>query len=273
MTRLLVVAGLTSTSGNDVHFVDLDQASFCFADSEDTSQSYQSLRGTASEDADATANVPLNPCPPDSRDRKPSDGQVGWLRYDYPGRGSEFVVSPDQSLSERFMRSAVENPSRADSKLVVEPVDGELGAGETTSRSGDMAETRGVCVKSMTTVGMVSRQRVDWFPSAKSALSLRLAIDAFCPISWLREGADETGGGDEGTGANGFTNAASIGRGLPEGRGGSSSYGCVTGTMNKRLLIYQRDRNRKIIDMSRVSTGIGWCRPGLLSYRSTAWAS
>ncbi|CAM9574664.1 unnamed protein product [Sphacelaria rigidula] len=101
----------------------------------------------------------------------------------------------------------------------------------------DEQEARPVCVKYLGTVGMQGVHREDWFPTKDDALSMRVAIDAYCPISWLRDG-----------GRNRQMSA------------GERRYGQRRRTeesRNRRLLIYQRDKNRVVVEVEKVAAELG----------------
>ncbi|CAN0133001.1 unnamed protein product, partial [Ectocarpus fasciculatus] len=171
-------------------------------------------------------------------------GQVGLLEFDPRGRGSEFVVSPALSLPERLTVTAdvvspAYNPlSTAAAAAPAESGDDQQRPGATQTGgappvtrvvrgsgggvpSGGQGEETSVrepvCVKYLDTVGEDVVQRSEWFPSPEDADSLRRAIDAYCPLSFLRsqEGEEE----EEGV---------------------------------RRLLLYQRDQNRQILHADKV---------------------
>ncbi|CAN0185509.1 unnamed protein product, partial [Ectocarpus sp. 8 AP-2014] len=167
-------------------------------------------------------------------------GQVGLLEFDPRGRGSEFVVSPALSLPERLTVTAdVVSPAFNPSATAAPAESGDdqhrpgatqtggappvtrvvRGGGAGVSSGGQQGEETSarepVCVKYLDTVGESVVQRSEWFPSPEDAASLRRAIDAYCPLSFLRSQEGE----EEGV---------------------------------RRLLLYQRDQNRQILHADKV---------------------
>ncbi|CAB1106157.1 unnamed protein product [Ectocarpus sp. CCAP 1310/34] len=174
------------------------------------------------------------------RQQQPRPGQVGLLEFDPRGRGSEFVVSPALSLPERLTVTAdvvspAYNPSAAappagsaddqqrpgatqtgGAPPVTRVVRGGGAGVSSGGQQGDETSAREpVCVKYLDTVGESVVQRSEWFPSPEDAASLRRAIDAYCPLSFLRSQEGE----EEGV---------------------------------RRLLLYQRDQNRQILHADKV---------------------
>lgn len=176
--------------------------------------------------------------------QQPRLGQVGLLEFDPRGRGSEFVVSPALSLPERLTVTAdavspAYNPSAAapdesgddqqrpgatqtgGAPPVTRVVRGGGAGVSTGGQQGEETSAREpVCVKYLDTVGESVVQRSEWFPTPEDAASLRRAIDAYCPLSFLR--SQEGEGGEEGV---------------------------------RRLLLYQRDQNRQILHADKVRGG------------------
>lgn len=220
MTRLLMTAGLAST-GAEIHFVDTHRASLEFPE-----------QATHSPSTEPGVEESL------TSPGKPQKGQVGVLRFGGPGRGEEFVMSTDQPLPDRLTVSAGSPSSHI---RVGRGAEGGLRGDQTSVQSNhgatmDEQETRPVCVKYLDTVGTYGVQRREWFPTKDDALSMRVAIDAYCPISWLRDG-----------------------RGQRQMSAGEQRYGRRRRTEesgNKRLLIYQRDQNRVVVDVEKVRCGL-----------------
>ncbi|CAN0286662.1 unnamed protein product [Ectocarpus sp. 12 AP-2014] len=178
--------------------------------------------------------------PGDGQQQQPRPGQVGLLEFDTRGRGSEFVVSPALSLPERLTVTAdVVSPAYNPSAAAAPAASGDdqqrpgatqtggappvtrvvRGGGVGVSSGGQQGEEttarEPVCVKYLDTVGESVVQRSEWFPSSEDAASLRRAIDAYCPLSFLRsqEGEEES---------------------------------------VRKLLLYQRDQNRQILHADKV---------------------
>lgn len=211
----------------------------------------------------------------------PPPGQVGLLQFNPLGRGTEFILSLDQSLPERLTLSAE-----------VETLVGEGGGEESSAVTGSHGGVRrgglqaggeagngggggggqeggrnvspSVCVKYLSTVGDAEVSRVDWFPRREDALSMRKTIDVYCPIPWLRDGdglgsirgeheavqgGGEEGGEEEETGHDRRRIGATDGGG--DGGGGGGRGGGVRGRV-RRLLLYQRDLNRKMVRVGQV---------------------
>lgn len=249
MSRLLIMAGLTSIGTGTVHFIDTRRASF----------SYPLVQYDASvaaaQSAEPESGLVDASRKSDVRDGKPPSGQVGLLQFSAPGRGNEFVLSLDQSLPERLTvtadlgtpprggdggSSAVGGGRGGSGAARVQAVEGS--AGDLVGDGGDVTPPP-VCVKYLSTIGTAAVQRVDWFPNREDALSLRRAIDAYCPISWLRNGHDVAeNGGEEGVGV-GEGEKRYVKRRAASGGGGRGV---------RRLLLYQRDQNRKIVHSGEV---------------------
>lgn len=210
MARLLILAGL-SRVGAEVHFIDYERAHFSYPQLQNTSRSQTSNLATA-----AIA---------------PPAGQIGRLHFNAPGQGREFVVSTQQSLPDRLLVTAdASTLRRTDGGGLRRSTGGAAAVAEGNILEGP--EKQPVCVKYMSTVGTYGVQRVDWFPSLDHAMSMRCAIDSFCPISWLGRGRVTQGEGGEGQ---------------RRGEPGGDKVG------EKRLLIYQRDKNRIIVGVKGVS--------------------
>lgn len=102
MSRLLILAGLTSVGTSNVRFVDADRASLSFGSSP-----------TAMVDGEGSDGSPRTQQPRQQQGsgslnaaRRPRSGQLGLLEFDPQGRGSEFVVSTDVPLPERLTITA-----------------------------------------------------------------------------------------------------------------------------------------------------------------------
>lgn len=289
MSRLLIIAGLTSVGTETVHFLDADRASFSYLPLSKTPPHHRNANAHVETDAVMSTDQPL-----ELRSARPSSGQVGLLRF--KPKGSDFVMSVDQPLPERLTVSAgVVGRRTADggghdlrgsaggevvrqrqgggqgrglgrgggggeAAHAVEAGGGRGGGGgdyvdnDDGERDGDGAEGA-VCVKYLSTIGRAAVQRADWFPSREDAMSLRRAVDAYCPISWLRDGYQ--GGADNGDALGGEAGVAAgpggrrYERRRAEGGGGGSAGDGGT----RRLLLYQRDQNRKIVHSSQVGNG------------------
>lgn len=231
MGRLMILAGLASPSSSSVHFVEADRASFLYRPSKQMKKSDSSngvtsgggIRGVAHTDSDVLSNG------------DPPSGQVGVLSFDPSRRGGEFVVDVNQSLPERLSVSA-HRPGDGMSSSPLSGLNGDESGVRyrESSYNGDVSTP--VCVKYLDTVGFVAIQREDWFPSRDDALSLRRAVDAYCPVSWLRDGCRE--------GADAKTEVDVVGE--EDGNG----VGC--GKRQRRFLMYQRDLNRRIVYADKV---------------------
>lgn len=219
MTRLFIALGFAGVGTKAVHFVDAERALFCYPH-----KRKQASGGQAQEAPDTQSWKWIDErrtlsCPMAKDDPRPPAGKVGFLQLESGGHGDEFVLSPQQGVSERFVVTA---------------------PGEQEGRLGDQV----VCAKYMATAGGVGRHREDWFKSPEDALSLRRAIDALCPLSWFREPPGDsppTRDNPSGGPAQSTSGAGGLGD------------GCAAGTASKRLLVYQRNRDRKIIDVPGVS--------------------
>lgn len=235
MTRLFVAAGLSSAGVDSVHFIDGSHSSFEFPPSH--IESVSDLRGS----------VVTNP----------TGGRVGLLRMDEKGYNSQFVISTDQPLSERLVVSA--SPS--------------FRWGQSEQRSGHTPKDGVECVKYVASVGSLGHGWDDWFPAQDDARALQLALSEFCPIPWLHEdglgGAREQARRDSREGKVGVgPMAASRGgfeggvRNLYKGRGTGGIYerrGAVEvvdhyNSQPRKVIIYQRDRNRRLIKTDEVRT-------------------
>lgn len=231
MGRLMVLAGLASPSSSSVHFVEADRASFLYRPNKQTKKSNNStavtlgggIRGVAHTDSDVLSNG------------HPASGQVGVLSFDPSRRGGEFVVDVDQSLPERLSVSA-HRPGDGISSSPLGAVNGDESGVRYRETSDNGAVSTTVCVKYLGTVGHSGIPRKDWFPSRDDALSLRRAVDAYCPVSWLRDGCGEGGGA-----------VAEV-----DVVGEEDGNGVECGRRKRRFLLYQRDWNRKIMYADKV---------------------
>lgn len=263
MTRLLLIAGLTSVGVRAVHFVDGNHASFSFPSSAEHERGAEGTAGSLRGGGDQEAV-------------KPQPGQVGLLRLDDVGRKSQFVVSTEQQLPYRLEVSAPVSPVR--------PWDGKgfmraVGGGGNGGTGG--VETH-ECVKFARDVGSWGQKRPKWFPGEGDTRELLRALDNFCPIAWLRKEEEElavddgdedngvpmsaipnsggrgnAGGGGEFSRGLYATLVGGPGRGLGPGAGRGGP-GFASGVKQltvqpKKLIIYQRDRNRKLLKADEVS--------------------
>ncbi|CAM9325307.1 unnamed protein product [Ectocarpus sp. 4 AP-2014] len=284
MTRLLIAAGLSSVGVRDVHFVDGNHASFFFA----TPSSSKSGGGGAGEGAKALRGGSSCSEIGDS----PRSGQTGVLHLDEIGYMSQFVVSTEQPLPDRLAVSAPLSPVRRWDGGGVEDVAIE-------ERGGGVRE----CVKFVDTVGDWGQKRDKWFPEEEDPRELLRALDSFCPIAWLRkeeeeeeeeerqeeEGKKGVDDGDEGTG--GLVSPLPAGAGGDKlrragGRGSRGLYATVVGGPERglagggrgfgagakkrqpkprKLVIYQRDRNRKLLKTEELMDEL-WIRLGHLGW-------
>lgn len=260
MTRLLVVASLTSEGVGAVHFIDGNHASFEYSH---TPKTNGGLRGLRREGGDGG----LHPLPV----------QVGVLRLDDYGNNNQFVVSSDQSLAERLVVSGPVTP------LLPQGAQESRGGkhGGVANRGNSLAAApRGFgrseggteCVKFVAHVGTVEEEEKgmdEWFPGEKDARDLLRALDNFCPIPWLR--AEEEGGlnNDEGgediDASGGKMKGVFVGRGGDGGGVGATRRGVgVRGLgwagaarhqhlQDRTVVIYQRDRNRRLLETEQAS--------------------
>lgn len=275
MSRLLIMAGLTSIGTEQIHFIDADRASFAYAPVSNPHSSASSNNNNNNNKNDLSvahggrqaetdngalpASSRNSPQPVLYRNDRPPPGQIGLLQFDPYGRGNEFIMSLDQDLPERLRVTAniagassgeIEDSGDLSSGVVVEVESrGVRGGGRRARVSGSSGNDnpRPVCVKYLSTVGRAAVQRVDWFPSREDGLSLQRAIDAYCPISWLRGGYDSPdveGGEKEGKLRHRRRRASEREHGADDD---------VEDGRLRRLLLYQRDQNRKIVDPDQVS--------------------
>lgn len=272
MTRLLLVAGLTTVGVREVHFVDGNHASFSFhphppassspAGAGEAGSRLRGLTGGGQGSGEASA--------------KPRSGQIGVLRIDDVGHKSQFVVSTEQPLPYRLTVSAPVAPERRDEW----DGRGVRGAGD-RGRGGNGTQQ---CVKFVGNVGSWGQKRVKWFPGEEDPRELLRALDNFCPISWLREedaekkrleeeeaakaGVDD---GDEDNGAAVAPLPTSLNKWGGTDRGSRDLFATVVGGPGRgraagagaglkqfkaeprKLVIYQRDRNRRLLNTDEVS--------------------
>lgn len=245
MTRLFLVAGLTSAGVGAVHFVDGNHASVSFPAASSLSTE------TRKEGADSL-----------------SLGRIGVLRLDQYAREHQFVVSSEQSLSDRLVVSASVAPRD-------EAVGGDVQQGggmwerRAKLRGGTKDGTEGgatECVKFLGDVGSWGQKREKWFPEDDDPRDLLRALDQFCPIQWLREEEEEKRKGNDGDEAmvgeaGAEEQGVRAGGGMYRG-GGGHMYRGVAGmgggaqhynSKPRKVVIYQRDRNRRILDTDKVS--------------------
>lgn len=207
MTRLLIASALSGDNTSDVHFVDADRASVSFSSS--------------------------------------ASGQVGLLEFDPRGRGSEVIVSSASPSPERLTVAAdagtpTENRDweRGEHGGRLHGVSQGRGGGRDASLSGQGggsdSERDSVCVKYVKTVGRKTVKSGDWFPTSDDVRSLHSMIDKFCPVPFLRT-EEETDAG--------WTRRR---RRADEGDGRREGDGEVGTSGTRRLLLYQRNKNRQI---------------------------
>lgn len=261
MTRLLMMAGLTSVGVRAVHFVDGNHASFSFSPSPGNG-------GKRNGGADAGG---LRGGGPASR---PMAGQVGVLRLDDVGRRNQFVVATEQPLPDKLTVSAPVSPARTRGARGARGIPGAV------IEEGDLdwGEAR-QCVKYAGSVGSWGQKRVNWFPEQEDPRELLRALDNFCPISWLRkeqQGQQERqqqeelslDDRDQENGDPRLPPPAYSGDGVHEWMGRRAARGLfatvvggpgATGKKKKKvavqprkLVIYQRDRNRKLLNTEEV---------------------
>lgn len=251
MTRLLLIAGLTSVGVGSVHFVDGNHASFSFPAPPRSEAEGGGVRGGSGNEA-----------------LHPRSGQVGVFRVDGVGHENQFVVSSDQSLPDRLVATAPVPPLRSDGAPDGGSRHGD-GWGKWVGRGGGGGGGGGAtnCVKFVGDVGTWGQKRDKWFPAEGDPRDLLLALDHFCPIPWLREGQEE-GMADDGDEDNGEVGGRGLG-GVVGGRGMGGMYvgggrgmyggrGVGVGVKPyslkpRKVIIYQRDRNRKMLNSEEVS--------------------
>eukprot|EP00903_Cladosiphon_okamuranus_P015541 g14347.t1 len=276
MTRLLMMAGLTSVGVRAVHFVDGNHASFSFplspgdGNERNGGADAGGLRGTGS----AT---------------RPKAGQVGVLQLDEVGRRNQFVVTTEQPLPDKLTVSAPVSPVRPRGARGARGIMGAEAGGEARQ-----------CVKFAGDVGSWGQKRAKWFPEEEDPRQLLRALDNFCPIPWLREEQQEqqerqqqqqelslddgyqgkggpklpppshSGDGDgDGDGANDW-----VGRRAARGLfatvvGGPGAAGKKkVAVQPRKLIIYQRDRNRKLLKTEELADEL-WVRLGHIGWTFT----
>ncbi|CAN0058330.1 unnamed protein product [Pylaiella littoralis] len=277
MTRLLLIAGLTSVGARAVHFVDGNHASFSFPYSSKYEIYREGTTGGLRGGKDQGAVPPL-------------PGQVGLLRLDDVGHKSQFIVSTEQPLPHRLEVSAPVSPAR--------PWDGRGYAGGVSNGGGRDGVVTQECVKFARNVGSWGQKRPKWFPGEGDSRELLRALDNFCPIPWLRKEEKDKEGlaaddGDEdipispSPGSSGRGNQGGGGRfsrglygrvvgrsGRARGRGaGRGGLGFAAGAKHsmaepKKLIIYQRDRNRRLLKADELADEL-WIRLGHIGWTVT----
>lgn len=105
MTRLFMMAGLTSVGVRAVHFIDGNHASFSFSPSPTDGDERNTGEGEDEEKAGG-----LRGGRPASG--RPEAGQVGVLRLDDVGRRDQFIVTTEQPLPDKLTVSAPLSPAR-----------------------------------------------------------------------------------------------------------------------------------------------------------------
>ncbi|CAM9614240.1 unnamed protein product, partial [Hapterophycus canaliculatus] len=268
MTRLLLVAGLTTVGVREVHFVDGNHASFSFHPHPLTSSSPTGAGGAGSRLRGVSGGHGGS-----ESASKPRSGQVGVLRIDDVGHKSQFVVSTEQPLPYRLTVSAPVPPIRRDEW------DGRGARGAGNGKRGGGTQH---CVKFAGNVGSWGQKRLKWFPGEEDPRELLRALDNFCPIAWLRKedekkkrlreeeekAAVDDGDEDNGAPASPLPIALNNGGGAEKGsrdlfatvvggpgrgRGGGAGAGVKQfKTEPRKLVIYQRDRNRRLLNTDEV---------------------
>lgn len=226
MTRLLLAAGLSSVGVESIHFIDGTRSSFSYPLSTTETlggvEEVGVLRGGGGGSAMA----------------RPQAGQVGVLHMDQHAYEDQFVVSTNQPLWERLV---VSEPVLTANWGV--PAGGGVGRG---GAGGGREE----CVKYIAEVGRSEQKRDNWFPTGpQDARSLQMALNNFCPIYWLE---DEDSAGAEGDGEAGARFSGQGGG--PVGRDRREA-GRVLPHYNskpRKVVIYQRDRNRRLLESDEV---------------------
>lgn len=248
MSRLLILAGLVGVDTKTVHFIDENRASFFYP-----SPQKKKLRPSFSDSERSKPPAIIEA----GEDNQPLSGQVGLLHYSVQGKGKEFITDLEQPLPERLILTAEPREIQVSS-----PDFSVRGATKGSDSSGDstMSTPSPVCVKFENFVGSTIVQRVDWFPNSDDAMSLRKAIDSFCPISWLRDDLRPDGEKD---GVVGVGGAGSQRYRQQQVKGGEGGGGGGEGSQRSRgdgdgdgkvkhMLLYQRDQNRKLVDSEKV---------------------
>ena len=307
MSRLLIMAGLTSVGTNTIHFIDADRAIFSYPPKQQPPPALPQIQQTNNAATAANLRASENQHGREDQENetvatgggkeqenetvvreeqengtvvkdeeaeleedRPPPGQVGLLQFNSYGRGTEFILSPDQSLPERLTLSAEVEIFAGDSGGEEYAVSRGGVRGEGFQRGGEAASGTGgggggrgvspsVCVKYLSTVGTAAVQRIDWFPRREDALSLRQAIDVYCPIPWLRDGGGlgSTSERVEAVGEGGgvhkrYRRRIQAPDSGGEGGGGGGGGGGRGGEGVRRLLLYQRDQNRKMVHVGQV---------------------
>ena len=252
MGRLLILSALTSAGTSTVHFVDADRASFLYQ-----SQGEESTTVGGGQEGGHAFTVP-NP-EVVLKDGQPPAGQIGLLKFHAAGEGQEFVVDVVQSLPERLSVTAHPSGDNGSSS----PSDslgggsGGVRGGEEAKRSVSVASPAPVCVKFLRTVGRNGLKRKDWFPTQDDALSLLRVVDAYCPVSWLRDGSYRSGSREGGGRGRRLDRGSRERRGSATATDGNEDKEVTVGVVGDRrrhLLLYQRDRNRKIVHSEQVGS-------------------
>lgn len=231
MTRLFIAAGLSSVGVSSLHFIDGTHSSFSYLTKASAGSDGVGLRGRR------------------KRDSRPKSGQVGVLHLDQHAYNNQFIVSANQPLADRLVVSA---PAWA---LAAAAAGGsELSHSSEEDRASSRAvpggEDEGQCVKFVAEAGTSGQKWDKWIPNGThDARSLQLALHQFCPISWLEEGEDGEAGLDRRVVAE-----VAQGRGGVYRRGQGGTRGLVPhyNSQPRKVVIYQRDRNRKLINADTV---------------------
>ena len=178
MTRLFMMAGLTSVGVRAVHFIDGNHASFSFSPSPTDGDERNTGEGEDKEEAGS-----LRGGRPASG--RPEAGQVGVLRLDDVGRRDQFIVTTEQPLPDKLTVSAPLSPARPRGATSAR---GSSGGGF----EGGMGRGRSTAVCQVRRQrGKWGQERANWFPGEDDPRELVRALDNFCPISWLRKEQQE----------------------------------------------------------------------------------
>lgn len=245
-----MMAGLTSVGVHAVHFIDGNHASFFFPppprNEINGGAGAGGLRGGSGRVA-----------------ARPKAGQIGVLRLDDVGHRSQFVVTTEQPLPDKLTVSA-------HASLAWPRAASDSGGAVRVGGAGGVGGEARECVKYAGDVGTWGQKRTKWFPEEEDPRELLRALDNFCPISWLRKDQQklhaDTRDQDNGdpmlpspANSGGYGNAwagRKVARGLfatVVGGPGAVGKKKKVNIQSRRLVIYQRDRNRKLLNTEEVS--------------------
>ena len=227
MTRLLVAAGLTRSGVRSVHFVDGLHSTFSYPLDQEQKLSERvggGVRGLAGDKLSG-----------------PLEGQTGVFSLEGHAQRSAIVFSSAEQRQQ-------EQEQEQEQLLGEGAGDADMAAGGRGGREGTKAAEK--CVKFIADVGSWGQTDRDlWFPEDRDARDLLFALDNFCPISWLRE--EEADGGEEDMAGN-----RAWEDGVRSGRQGRRNPGALTSNRvnakKRKVIIYQRDRDRKLLKSKEV---------------------